>query len=130
MVTVLIIEDNFDLADTLREILEDEGFACWLEGDAGEALRRLLTAPHPPDAILADLDMPGMPLAELVRLVRASASLSRVPIVLMTGVMESSIPAYLSVDAIQMKPFKVEELLETLRSLLSQGSAHQDASSP
>ncbi len=114
--SVLIVDDSAALAGDLREVLESEGFACSLALDASEALRQLRCEASPPDLILADLRVPGMPVAELLRIVRTVPEWSRIAFVLMTDGTEGDVPGGVLVDGALRKPFGVERLLQALRA--------------
>lgn len=116
MSSVLILDDSAALAEDIREVLESEGFACSLALDANEALRQLRCEPSPPDLILADLRVPGMPVEQLLQIVRTIPEWSRIAFVLMTDGTESDVPGSVLVDGALRKPFGVERLLQALRS--------------
>lgn len=116
MSSVLIVDDSAALAEDLREVLESEGFACSLALDASEALRQLRCEASPPDLILADLRVPGMPVAELLQIVRTAPEWSRIAFVLMTDGTEGDVPGGVLVDGALRKPFGVERLLQALRA--------------
>src|SRR5689334_2277643 len=79
---VLIVDDNESIRENLGECLESEGYRCWLEASADNALRRLESALCVPDVILLDLRMPGMPAEHFVSLLRSRLVWSKVPVVL------------------------------------------------
>jgi CheY-like chemotaxis protein len=54
----LVVDDEPDLAETLAEMLEDEGFAVDLALSGAAAIERLETEGY--DLILSDLSMPGV----------------------------------------------------------------------
>ena len=55
---VLVVEDDSDLAESLRGILEAHGCSVMAAGDGREAVRRAIA--RRPDALLLDLRLPGM----------------------------------------------------------------------
>ena len=118
--TLLIVEDDTDLADSLRATLEEAGFTCWSTATAGEAIRRLSAGPDAPDAILLDLCVPGIPAQQFLRFVRTTRALAHIPVVLTTAALETTIPPGLDVAAILPKPFTSHALRATLRSALAQ----------
>lgn len=67
-VTVLVVDDNQDLAENIAEILGLRGYAALIATSAEEALPRAL-AEHL-DLLVTDFRLPGMSGAELVRLLR------------------------------------------------------------
>lgn len=62
---VLIVDDNVDLAENLREIFEDEGYDCVLAEDGFGALHRLRHEPI--DLVITDLKMEGMTGLDVLR---------------------------------------------------------------
>ena len=118
MPSLLLVDDNAELAAILREVLEDQGLACSVALSADEALRALRTCVRPPDFILADLRMPGMPVEELLHLVRATPAWAGIVFVLMTAGTKDEVPNG-PFDAIVLKPFSSERLLTTLRWVLA-----------
>jgi CheY-like chemotaxis protein len=54
---LLVVDDDYDIRDTLRDILSDEGVETAFAGDGIEALAYLRAHPHP-RLILLDLMMP------------------------------------------------------------------------
>src|SRR5690348_10429116 len=67
--TVLVVDDDLGLRETLRSLLELEGYAVALAGDGLDALRALEGVA--PDAILLDLMMPRMNGEEFVQELRS-----------------------------------------------------------
>jgi DNA-binding response OmpR family regulator len=66
--TVLVVDDNQDLAENIAEILGLRGFAAAIATSAEEALPRALA--DSPDLLVTDFRLPGMSGAELVRRLR------------------------------------------------------------
>src|SRR5215510_13383989 len=117
---LLLVEDDSQLAQNLRQVLEDEDFRVThcTHGDAG--LRRAGDTPF--DVVLADLRLPGMGGFELVRQLHAAQP--RLPVVLMTahGTIETAIEATKlgAYDYLQ-KPFEMEHLLGMLHKAVAAG---------
>jgi CheY-like chemotaxis protein len=80
---VLVVEDNPDSAETLRDLLELAGHQADIALDGRQALERARTAR--PDAIVCDLGLPDMDGYELARALRADPELSSVLLVALSG---------------------------------------------
>jgi CheY-like chemotaxis protein len=80
---VLIVDDDAPIRGLLGLRLQMEGYATLAAADGLEALNVLSRTV--PDAIVTDLQMPGVSGFALCRRVRAEARTSSVPIVLFTG---------------------------------------------
>jgi DNA-binding response OmpR family regulator len=66
--SVLVVDDNQDLADNIAEILGMRGYAALIANSGEEALPKAL--PNGPELLVTDFRLPGMNGAELVRRVR------------------------------------------------------------
>jgi two-component system CheB/CheR fusion protein len=80
---VLIIEDNTDAADTLREVLELYGHEVRVALDGPEGLRG--AGAFHPDVVLCDIGLPGMTGYEVARALRADERLRGTVLVALTG---------------------------------------------
>src|SRR6478609_4126733 len=104
---VLIVEDDEPVLDAMRDILEDEGYAITCAVNGEEALRILADDPRP-RLILLDLMMPVMNGWELLRALRASATLAGIPVVVISSLSGAEAPS--GVPAVK-KPISVKALL-------------------
>ena len=66
--TVLIVDDERDLAEAARYVLESEGYTVFIASSAERAIERLNVLT--PSVILLDINMPGMNGFEFCRLIR------------------------------------------------------------
>ncbi len=84
--TVLIVEDDHDLRDSMRLVCEADGLRAESAANGLEAIERL-QAMAPPDVILLDLMMPVMNGWQLhAWLVAQGPPLARVPVLLLSAV--------------------------------------------
>jgi DNA-binding response OmpR family regulator len=84
MKRILLVEDDADIALSLRYNLEREGgYAVTLAHDGERALREAEASP--PDAVLLDLNLPGMDGLEVCRQLRRRPATARVPILMVTA---------------------------------------------
>jgi CheY-like chemotaxis protein len=115
--SVLIVDDEFGLADITADLLAEAGYdvALAINGKLGLASLGVRRA----DLVLTDLMMPVMDGPELIRRMHADPALAKIPTVLMTALPEA-IPtgAAAQHDAVLIKPYSMAELLETVHRLL------------
>jgi two-component system, OmpR family, KDP operon response regulator KdpE len=114
---VLIVEDDTALRRSLRSTLDMIGFDIGEAGNGEEALTRLRMVDY--DAVLLDINMPGMGGMETCARVRRS--FTRLPILMLTvrdseddkvQALESGADDYIT------KPFQMRELTARLRSAI------------
>jgi hypothetical protein len=70
---VLVIEDNVDAAESLREVLEFGGHTVQLANNGGDGIAKSLS--FRPDMILCDIGLPGLDGYEVARRLRAEKTL-------------------------------------------------------
>lgn len=115
--SVLIVDDEFGLADITADLLRDAGYDVRLAINGKLGLDSL--AQHGADLVLTDLMMPVMDGPEMIRRMRADPRFAAIPAVLMTALPEA-IPHGDGAlhDAVLIKPFSLVEVLATVRRLL------------
>lgn len=116
-VSVLVVEDEYAIADLLRAVLVDEGYDVEIAENGLEALS--LMRRRRPQAVLLDVMMPLLDGWGVCRAMRSEAGLAEVPVVMMSAAPPSSPPAGVSYEAFVSKPFDLDELLHTLAQLVA-----------
>jgi CheY-like chemotaxis protein len=81
--TVLVVDDEPNVRDYLRMILEDAGFRVVTAGDGEEALQRIRD--RPPDFISLDLIMPRRSGHRLLLELKRDRALGRIPVLIVTA---------------------------------------------
>src|SRR5205823_13965669 len=81
----LIIEDDADIAESVKYNLESEGFSAVVASTGEQGLALALDAHNPPSVIVLDLMLPGMTGMELCRRLRRENQTRRTPIILLTA---------------------------------------------
>ena len=106
--TILVVEDEPTLRETLAEALEAEGYRVVTAADGREALASFRA--EPPDLVLLDLMLPELSGLEVCRIIRAE---SAVPIVMLTASdaeVDKVVGLELGADDYVTKPFSLREL--------------------
>src|SRR5437016_13408702 len=110
---VLVIEDDPDLRDALRELLSGEGYQVTTAADGREGLARM-GAPPRPGVILLDLMLPRMDGFEFRVRQLEDPELAGIPVIVFSGGGDvKQKVARLGVVASLMKPLDFEALLRS-----------------
>lgn len=109
--SVLIVDDEPDIRDTLAELLHLEGIATACAGDGVEALERMRE--RVPSVVIVDVLMPRMDGVELFRAMQADPALAGVPVIFSTSDPTRVPPGSVVVP----KPVKVAALLAMIAAL-------------
>ena len=121
MKTVLIVEDDPDIAEGLRYNLEREGLQARVALTGEQGLAAALDQKSPPALVILDVMLPGMSGTELCRRLRREPATRRTPIIMLTArTSEADRVAGLDLGADDYitKPFSVRELLARVRAVL------------
>jgi CheY-like chemotaxis protein len=110
--SILIVDDEFGLAEMLREMLRDSGYDVTLAINGRLALEIL--GEGKVDLVLTDMMMPVMDGAELAAAMRSDDQYSATPIIMMTSLPTAMPQPEGLFDAVLRKPFTPELLLETM----------------
>ena len=114
--TILVVDDETTLRETLVEALEMEGYRAIPAANGREALLRF-RADHP-DLVLLDVMLPELSGVEVCRILRAE---STVPIIMLTardGEVDKVVGLELGADDYVTKPFSLRELTARIRAIL------------
>ncbi|GHF93710.1 DNA-binding response regulator [Deinococcus piscis] len=121
MKTLLLIEDNLDIRDLLREYLSEHGYAVRVASNGRQGLQEARHAA--PDLVLLDLMMPEMDGLDFLRAFRADF---QTPVIVLTArdaELDKVLGLELGADDYVTKPFSMAELLARVRAQLRRGSA-------
>jgi DNA-binding response OmpR family regulator len=117
MTTVLVIDDDDSLRDTIGLLLEQEGFKALLEADGKAGYERALSAR--PDLIVVDLRLPAMSGIDICKSLRLAKI--DTPIIVLSAVGEEVDKVLLleiGADDYIVKPFGARELMARIRAIL------------
>lgn len=122
MATILIAEDNDDLRDMLRQLLEASGYSVLEAVDGREAADIALD--RRPDLVLMDLGLPGTDGLSAVSEIRAQVPVTEMPVIIVsaydrleyrTEAISAGCSGYVT------KPIDAPSLLKTIKLLLHAG---------
>ncbi len=124
---ILVVDDENDIRELVREILSEEGYAVDTAGNAAEA--RAACALQAPDLVLLDIWMPDTDGISLLREWQQTQALTA-PVVMMSGhgTVETAVEATRlgAVDYVE-KPLSLAKLLRTVQRALDEGQRRQRA---
>jgi two-component system alkaline phosphatase synthesis response regulator PhoP len=124
---VLVIDDDVQLVDTIKTLLESQGYQVSYAYRPEKGVE--LAKEERPDLILLDIMFAGPPGpdgVELSRQLHQDPDLAEIPVVILSGVKKVlDLPVklapdqdYMPVKAFLEKPFKPQQLLETIEKAL------------
>jgi two-component system sensor histidine kinase ChiS len=120
--SVLIVDDDRDFLDMMREILDEDGFKTHTAPDGVSALNQLFSGQRI-DVILLDITMPKISGYELCRAIKSFDATRGIPVLMLTAAgqsgqisqgYEAGAAGYL------VKPFEIEVFRRTLGKLLGE----------
>ena len=127
-VSVLIVEDDRNIAELLQMYLEKEGYAVTVAHDGGQGLEKFRAIQ--PDLVLLDVMMPVMDGWAVCRAIRADA---QTPIIMLTAKGETDDKVHglrSGADDYITKPFEMKEVLARIEAVLRRtGAQTTDAKS-
>jgi DNA-binding response OmpR family regulator len=116
MTTVLVVEDEIEIARIVRDYLRNAGFEVIVVGDGGSAVASVRSAK--PDLLVLDLGLPGQDGLDVAREIRRW---SNTPIVMLTARGDETdriVGLELGADDYVVKPFSPKELVARVRAVL------------
>ena len=116
---ILIVEDDHDIADLIAHHLGRAGYTADIVTDGGEALGQVRK--KPPQLIVLDWMLPGLSGLEICRMLRADATTSCIPIIMLTARVDETdriVGLEIGADDYVTKPFSPKELVARVRAVL------------
>ena len=114
--TILVVDDEPVLRETLAEALDADGFRVVTAADGREALSRFRE--HQPDLVVLDLMLPELSGIEVCRIIRAESGVPIVMLTAKTSELDKVVGLELGADDYVTKPFSLRELSARIRALL------------
>jgi two-component system phosphate regulon response regulator PhoB len=129
MKTILIIEDENDLAELIVFNLEKEGYRSLIAPDGPTGLESVRN--NSPDLILLDLMLPGMSGMEICKVLKGREKTARVPIIMLTAKGEEIdrvVGFEVGADDYVVKPFSPRELILRIKAVLRRAGSDESVS--
>jgi two-component system, OmpR family, response regulator CpxR len=135
MVSILIIDDDRELCELVKELLEEEGFKVETANNSAKGLERALSGQH--TLVVLDVMMPGMNGFEVLRRIRgASNKAAHTPVLMLTARGEDVdriVGLEIGADDYLPKPFNPRELVARINAIvrrLKMDAAEGSSSTP
>lgn len=123
MKTILVVDDEADVAGVVMATLQDEGYRVIVASNGAEGLK-CLSETHP-DLLICDVMMPFMDGTAMCRQVRDDPAYHNLPIVMASVMDQATIEVkFAAHDGFLHKPFRLAELLDLVSTLLKAPRTH------
>jgi CheY-like chemotaxis protein len=117
--TVLIVEDEFAIADLLEMVLTDEGYRVLTAANGRQGLERLAEGPLP-DLVISDYMRPLLDGAGLLQAMRNVEAQRDIACIIMSSVPEANVRERVNgYTAFVRKPFQLAAVIELVATILS-----------
>ncbi len=129
---ILVIEDDWDILEVLKLLLEYEGHQVTIAKHGREALATMASASRPFDLVVMDISMPEMSGIEVAQALRANPKTADVRIAIHTGLDERWVrERFADYDLFLTKAADADMLVDKIAALLAQPKvARQAAATP
>lgn len=118
--TVLVIDDQEEIAELLQVILEDEGYATWGCSEARHAVQQAME--YQPDVIMLDMNMPHRNGWQILEDLRQKPTTAHTPVILMTAASDKIADYQAKLNQyraeVLLKPFNNDALKQLVKNLL------------
>jgi CheY-like chemotaxis protein len=128
MATILLIDDNEELAECLQLVLQAEGFDAVTACNGLDGIR--IARKQHPDLVLCDIDMPGISGYEVLEAIQYDPMISDIPLVFLTGREQLSDFRQGVASGAQKylrKPITARDLLAVISACLQSGTGKRRA---
>jgi len=125
--SILVVEDEKDLAQLVSYNLEQAGFRTKHEANGADAYERAQR--DLPDLILLDLMLPKMNGLEVCRMLRSNPKTKAIPIIMLTAKGEEIdrvVGFEMGADDYIVKPFSPRELVLRVKAILKRSKGEED----
>ena len=119
MKKILIVDDEEDIVESLRFVLEKEGYTCYCANNGDDGLK--CAKEIIPDLILLDIMMPKMNGYKISRLLKFDNKYKNIPIIMLTARSQDAdklIGEETGADEYITKPFELDFVIEKVNQYL------------
>ena len=113
--TILVVDDENDVVEFLKNLLEDNGYNVTTAYDGVEALESIKS--DIPDLVLLDLQMPEETGTGFYRKLRNRKDLREIPVIILSGLAGREVAVSKSITVIDKPPSEQEILNEIGKAL-------------
>jgi CheY-like chemotaxis protein len=127
MPKILVIEDNPDIQDSLRDFLETRGFEVRLANNGVIGLQMIKE--QVPDLVVSDINMPELDGYQVLRLLRQNSITATIPVIFLTGEVDEvhrRRAMHLGVNDYLTKPARFPKLLRAIATQLVKRNSSQN----
>ena len=119
MKKILIVDDEQDIVESLKFVLEANNYTCYTADNGEDGLR--LAKDIVPDLIILDVMMPKINGSEISRLLKSDAKYKNIPILMVTARSQEEdrlIGEETGADEYITKPFELDEVVKKVEEYL------------
>jgi CheY-like chemotaxis protein len=121
---ILVVEDDPEIREVVRDVLQDEGYAVVTATNGKEGLERLRQMARP-CLVLLDLLMPVMNGGEFLTALRTTDVLATLPVVVFSAWSEEAQKIRDDTQGFVEKPVSLPALLDTVTKFCAPGADHE-----
>jgi CheY-like chemotaxis protein len=114
--TILIVDDEFSIAETVSEVLSWWGYQVIAAANGEQGLERARA--HRPALVLLDYMMPVLDGLQTLNRLRADPGLADLPVIMMTAAPNGLPTAKRQWDELLLKPFDSDQLMRAIQRLI------------
>ena len=117
MKTILVVDDEPDIRESVKMVLEKKGYRIITAVDGDDCLHRLHE--ETPDLILLDIMMPGIPVKEVIQKIEG-IKIAFLSVVRTSEAERQDLLQQKNIVAFIRKPFSTDELLKIVKKTLGE----------
>lgn len=117
MKKILVVDDEFDIRETVKVLLESRGYEVVSASNADECLA--MVGQEMPDLILLDIMMPGTPVSTVVKQIK-DVKIVFMSVVRISEARKNGLTAQANIIDFIQKPFDVGDLIGRVELILGE----------